>query len=227
MASPLATYGVVVKLTRTLMIIPITIALAVMTRRREIGGARPPRSSSRIEAAQGDDPTRQDRRGRTNPSRGFASGSWCPGFSVGFLLAAAFNSLGGVPQAAHSPLSTLSLFLITMALSGIGLSTRPLQLRNAGLRAAGSGRDPVGDGRSQQPATAGGHRHALRQLSLRLSSAVCRRCSASPTATAARGRRYYDGPPRQGRLHRLPSPGYVAPTADLSGGNPWPYPGTR
>lgn len=112
-------FGVVVKLTRTLMIIPITVGLAVMTRRR---GA----AVSGTAAAAARDGSRPQRRLRLS--------RLVPWFLIGFLLVAGLNSLGGVPRAAHSPLSTLSLFLITMALSGIGLSTRPLQLRNAGLR---------------------------------------------------------------------------------------------
>ena len=123
-------YGVVVKLTRTLMIIPITIALAVMTRRRDspvaAGAVHPP-------GEQGDDSAANSTashpvRRRLRPSQ------LVPWFLIGFLIAAGLNSLGAVPPGAHSPLSTLSLFLITMALSGIGLSTRPLQLRDAGLR---------------------------------------------------------------------------------------------
>jgi uncharacterized integral membrane protein (TIGR00698 family) len=113
-------YGVVVKLTRTLMIIPITIALTVMTRRRT--------ASDAANASSGD-------AGHTDrPARRLRVWQLVPWFLVGFLAAAALNSLGAVPHAAHSPLSTLSLFLITMALSGIGLATRPLALRSAGLR---------------------------------------------------------------------------------------------
>ncbi len=105
-------YGVVVKLTRTLMIIPISIALAVRSRRRD-------------EAASGG-PARARRRLRLS--------HLVPWFLVGFLLTAGLNTVGVVPHIAHAPLATLSVFLITMALSGIGLSTRPLQLRAAGLR---------------------------------------------------------------------------------------------
>ena len=125
-------YGVVVKLTRTLMIIPITIALAVMTRRRESAVA-----------ARGADAAARRASRRLPPAKTAAGRPvrrrlrlWqlVPWFLIGFLVAAGLNSLGAVPQGAHSPLSTLSLFLITMALSGIGLSTRPRQLRSAGLR---------------------------------------------------------------------------------------------
>jgi uncharacterized integral membrane protein (TIGR00698 family) len=125
-------FGVVVKLTRTLMIIPITIALAVRTRRRETAGAGAaelaPTAMGKLDDPHAKTILEQPVRRRLRISR------MVPWFLVGFLLAATLNSFGGVPPAGHSPLSTLSLFLITMALSAIGLSTRPLQLRNAGLR---------------------------------------------------------------------------------------------
>jgi uncharacterized integral membrane protein (TIGR00698 family) len=120
-------YGVVVKLTRTLMIIPITIALTVMTRRRAAAAAASDGAADGGQTAAG---AQTGRPGR----RRLRVWQLVPWFLIGFLAAAALNSLGGVPHAAHSPLSTLSLFLITMALSAIGLSTRPLALRNAGLR---------------------------------------------------------------------------------------------
>ena len=111
-------YGVVVKLTRTLMIIPISLVLAVRTRRAV------------------------ERRVSVTPASGVARAArprirlaqLVPWFLIGFLLAAAVNTAGFVPQAAHTWLSAVSLFFITMALSGIGLSTRPLELRRAGLR---------------------------------------------------------------------------------------------
>ena len=125
-------FGVVVKLTRTLMIIPISIALAVRTRRREgaVAGAAELALTAveRLDDVDAKTILEQPVRSRLRISH------MVPWFLIGFLLAATLNSFGGVPSAVHPPLSTLSLFLITMALSAIGLSTRPRQLRNAGLR---------------------------------------------------------------------------------------------
>lgn len=125
-------FGVVVKLTRTLMIIPISIFLAFKTRRRDaafVGTAELALTAmEQLENPDAETILEQPVRRRLRISH------LVPWFLIGFLLAACLNSFGGVPHAAHSPLSTLSLFLITMALSAIGLSTRPLQLRNAGLR---------------------------------------------------------------------------------------------
>jgi uncharacterized integral membrane protein (TIGR00698 family) len=105
--SAAANYAVVVKLTRTLLIIPICLGLAVLTGRR-------PRPAA-------------DHR-RLRPHR------LVPWFLIGFLLVAAANSAGLIPAGSHHALSTASVFLITTALSAIGLSTDLPGLRAAGPR---------------------------------------------------------------------------------------------
>ncbi len=101
-------YAIVVKLTRSLMIIPIVMVLAVLTAKREA-------------AAQGEQvriPVRKI----------------VPAFLLGFLAAAALNSFGAIPAGWHDGLTFLGTFLITVALTGIGLGLRPAQLRQAGHR---------------------------------------------------------------------------------------------
>lgn len=100
-------YGVVVKLTRSLMIIPICLALSVLDSRRT---------------------QRDGRRGRV-PWRRVV-----PLFLVGFLLASALQTLGAIPAGWHPALTVVGVFLITVALSGIGLSTRLSSLVSAGHR---------------------------------------------------------------------------------------------
>lgn len=98
-------HGLVVKLTRTLTLIPIIMVLAVLKARR--------------------------------PGSGVPALPWrkiVPLFLLGFLAAAALNSLGVVPASWHPALSALGAFLITTALSGIGLSTRLADMRRAGPR---------------------------------------------------------------------------------------------
>lgn len=110
---PAANYAVVVKLARTLLIIPICLGLAALARRRAVkaaGAAGAPGTEVR----------------RVRVAR------LIPWFLVGFIVLAALNTAGLVPSAAHQPLSTLSVFLITVALSAIGLSTEPAKLRRAG-----------------------------------------------------------------------------------------------
>jgi uncharacterized integral membrane protein (TIGR00698 family) len=111
-------YGIVVKLTRTLMLIPIVIGLAVLTARRE----------ARRAAAD-----------RGEPGAGFSLRAmpWrkiVPLFLIGFVAAAALNSLGVIPGGWHPALSSLGTFLITTALAGIGLSLRVADMRRAGHR---------------------------------------------------------------------------------------------
>lgn len=101
-------YAIVVKLTRSLMIIPVVIGLALLTARR--------------------DAARRGEQVRI-PWRKVV-----PAFLIGFLVAAALNSLGLIPAGWHDGLTFVGTFLITVALSAIGLGMRPAQLRQAGHR---------------------------------------------------------------------------------------------
>ncbi|MGN6131218.1 MAG: YeiH family protein [Nocardioidaceae bacterium] len=109
-----ANHAVVVKLTRTLMIIPITLVLGVLAGRRDGGEGDQPHVVRRVVTL-------------------------VPWFLIGFLVLAALNSVGVVPAAAHPPLQWLSVFLITVALSAIGMSTDIAGLRAAGARPLGLG----------------------------------------------------------------------------------------
>jgi uncharacterized integral membrane protein (TIGR00698 family) len=102
-------YSIVVKLTRTLMLIPIVLALAVRTARRNTKN--------------------QSFTLRTLPWRKLV-----PWFLIGFLATAALNTAGVIPGAWQPTLSQLGTFLITTALAGIGLTLRPAELRRAGPR---------------------------------------------------------------------------------------------
>ena len=102
--------AVVVKLTRTLMIIPICLGLAALHRR---GTAR---------------------------AAGGASGArrpvWrlVPWFLPAFLLMVGINSSGVIPAPLQSGLQTTAVFLITAALAAIGASMDFAGLRRAGAR---------------------------------------------------------------------------------------------
>ncbi|MEH0111322.1 putative sulfate exporter family transporter [Tersicoccus sp. MR15.9] len=102
-----ANHAVVVKLVRTLMIIPVCLGLAWVVGRR----------------ATADAPGRRVRVVRLVP--------W---FLVGFVVVAAVNSLGLIPGGAHPALQAAAVFLITVALSAIGLSTDVAAFRVAGPR---------------------------------------------------------------------------------------------
>ncbi|WAP59448.1 YeiH family protein [Streptomyces sp. S465] len=115
---PAANHAVVVKLARTLLIIPVCLGLAALARRRAAAAAG---SAGAGSAGAGRSEARRVRVGRLIP--------W---FLAGFIALAAINTAGLVPHAAHRPLSTLAGFLITVALSAIGLSTEPATLRRTG-----------------------------------------------------------------------------------------------
>jgi len=96
--------AVIVKLTRTLLIVPLVGFYAYR----------------RIAAA-----------------RGSGAVDWwsvLPWFVLAFVIAAAANGLGLIPDAAHGPLQSLALFCITVALAGVGLSADYAKMRSAGLR---------------------------------------------------------------------------------------------
>ena len=103
-----ASYGVVVKLTRTLAIIPICLGLAAIRGRRHRAPA---------EATPG---------GKVELRR------IVPMFIPFFVVAVVANTLGLVPAGWHRPLSDLSTWMITAALAAIGLSTDISQIRRAG-----------------------------------------------------------------------------------------------
>lgn len=95
--------AVIVKLTRTTLIIPIVIALAV-------------RRAMRMRGDQSTVPWREI----------------VPWFILWFLLAAGLNSLGFVPSAVHQIAATGALFLIIVALAGVGLSVDFRKMRETG-----------------------------------------------------------------------------------------------
>ncbi|HEY6934128.1 MAG TPA: putative sulfate exporter family transporter [Marmoricola sp.] len=102
-------HAVVVKLVRTLMIIPVTMALGALAARRTTTPGPRPALPARIVRL-------------------------VPWFLLAFLAAAAANSLGAIPAAALPPLRGLSVLLVTAALTAIGLSTDVAALRRAGTR---------------------------------------------------------------------------------------------
>lgn len=124
-------YGVVVKLTRTLMIIPISLVLAFVTARHR---AAERASAAELDPATSDSAPATDRRSETSAVRRVPWTKIVPLFIVGFVAASALDTVGLIPDAWHAPLSAASTFMITMALTGIGLGTRWATIRTAGHR---------------------------------------------------------------------------------------------
>ena len=97
--------AVVVKLTRTLLIVPVVTFYA----------------AKRIVAHRGGD----------KPVRW---GAVVPWFVLWFSAAAAINSAGAIPAAWHVPIQRIALFTIVVALAGVGLSSDVTRIKAAGLR---------------------------------------------------------------------------------------------
>lgn len=105
--STAAQHAVVVKLVRTLMIIPVVLALGTMTQRR-LGEASRNRVSQAVRLV--------------------------PWFLIGFVVVVALNSAGAIPAAVHAPVKQAAQLCIAVALAAIGLSTDVRALRSAGSR---------------------------------------------------------------------------------------------
>jgi uncharacterized integral membrane protein (TIGR00698 family) len=125
--------ALVVKLTRSLMLIPIVIGLVILKSRREV------RTATRLAEANTTTASSSIVRASDSSSRQTAAGRlpWrrmVPLFLVGFMVAAGLRSAGLVPTAWQETLSLIGTFLITSALVAIGLSMRPGELRKAGWR---------------------------------------------------------------------------------------------
>jgi len=126
-------HAVVVKLVRTLMIIPICLGLAALTARKPRPATTAASTATVPADAVASAPAPQRQRGpaRMSPRRVLKLVPW---FLIGFVLVAAVNSVGIIPAAAHGPLQHVSVFLVAVALSAIGLSTNVAALRKAGSK---------------------------------------------------------------------------------------------
>ena len=103
-------FATMVKLTRTVAIIPTVLVFAyigIRNRRREMQAQSGGKKVNIIKVI--------------------------PWFIVGFLALAALNSLGWIPATVSGTIKTASKFLMVMALAAIGLSTSLLDFKKAGL----------------------------------------------------------------------------------------------
>ncbi len=138
--------AVVVKLTRTLMIVPVSVALAVRTHRRELAAGqavdgRPvdgqlaagqlvdgqPVAGQPVDREGADD-------GAPRTSGGLPWRRLVPPFLVLFLVAAGVRSLGLVPDGWQPGIAWTAKLFTAVALAGVGLLTPVEGLRRAGWR---------------------------------------------------------------------------------------------
>jgi uncharacterized integral membrane protein (TIGR00698 family) len=156
-----ANHAIVVKLVRTLMIIPICLGLAGLTARRqraELAARRPelPLAGAGVGVGSGTGVVGVtagvgSSSGPVGAGAGVVGGTTAsasasvparmsplrvvrlvPWFLIGFVVAAGLNSAGVIPSGSHGPLQHASVFLVAVALSAIGLSTNVPALRKAG-----------------------------------------------------------------------------------------------
>ncbi len=107
-----SSYAIIVKLSRTLMIIPIALGLAFWKTRAE---------------------ERREERAGTTVSRSRLVKIF-PWFIAWFVAAVALNSVGVISHSLSHQLGNLAQLFIAIALAAIGLSTRLRDIRRAGLR---------------------------------------------------------------------------------------------
>lgn len=120
-------YATIVKLTRTLAIIPITLVLAVWYARRAKANAA---SDTFANTQNGEGVT-----GKANALGNFSLKRAFPMFILYFLLASIVTTVAtcaGAPTEVFQPLKTLAKFLIVMAMAAIGLNTNLVKLVKSG-----------------------------------------------------------------------------------------------
>ena len=105
-------FATIVKLTRTLMIVPITLVLAIYTTRK------------------------LSRENATNDAEGnnFSIAKVFPWFVLGFVLTAILNTFLPIPDGFSATLVQIGKFMIVMAMTAIGLNTNLKKLLTNGLK---------------------------------------------------------------------------------------------
>lgn len=107
-------FATIVKLTRTLMIIPITLVLAIYTARKAL--------------------KQQNSGAASENGEGFHLAKIFPWFVLGFVLTAVINTFVPLPAGLPETLVTIGKFMIVMAMSAIGLNTDLKKLLTNGLK---------------------------------------------------------------------------------------------
>lgn len=101
------TFATIVKLTRTLMIVPVTLVLAIYTARKN-------KNSNNLDT--------------------FNFLKIFPWFVLGFILVSIFNTFSGINQNLSQSFVEIGKFMITMAMTAIGLNTNIVKLLKNGFK---------------------------------------------------------------------------------------------
>jgi uncharacterized integral membrane protein (TIGR00698 family) len=112
----------IVKMTRVMLLVPVLLAIGMWINRTPRGAA--------MDSHQGGEQT-----AAPHIPRKLA----IPWFALGFLGFVVVNSLHVLPEAATQTLNSLDTFVLTMAMTALGIETRISQIREAGPRALTTG----------------------------------------------------------------------------------------
>lgn len=112
-------FATIVKLTRTLMIVPITLVLAIYTTRK-IRRENAAITSAGI--------------GSGESSNNYSIAKIFPWFVLGFVFTAILNTFLPIPAGVSSTLVQIGKFMIVMAMTAIGLNTNLKKLLTNGLK---------------------------------------------------------------------------------------------
>lgn len=110
-------FATIVKLTRTLMIVPITLVLAVYTTKKMV----------------------KSRESSGSADKNYSITKIFPWFVLGFVLTAVINTFLPLPEGLPELLVTIGKFMIVMAMTAIGLNTDLKKLLTNGLKPIGLG----------------------------------------------------------------------------------------
>ncbi len=113
-------FATIVKLTRTLMIVPITLVLAIYTSRQV--------QQETLKASQ------STSLGNSSQEATFEFSKVFPWFVIGFLITALINTFAGLPPEFSHYMVVGGKFLIVMAMSAIGLNTNLKKLITNGYK---------------------------------------------------------------------------------------------
>ena len=105
-------FATIVKLTRTLMIVPITLVLAIYTTRK----------------------LQRENSTNSKEDNNFSIAKVFPWFVLGFVITAILNTFLPIPDDFSSTLVQIGKFMIVMAMSAIGLNTNLKKLLTNGLK---------------------------------------------------------------------------------------------
>lgn len=128
-------YATIVKLTRTLAIIPITLVLALWVAHKEEKAAEAANAEEERASLIANGASTDTAAAAPSKAGGFSLKRALPTFILFFLLASVITTVAvaaGVDEGAFAPLKTLSKFLIVMAMAAIGLNTDLVKLVKSG-----------------------------------------------------------------------------------------------